>query len=547
MAGQRLALCEGGVDGDPPYLRPDGRAWSLQIVESPREECVAIDIDAQRDDISWFKLVPENVAENTVKGLGLLGVMNESGFHVSEVIPLATDPSPPQPRDLTLPVDEDLLKLLDIATFGAEERAVLQAASTDVSISCTRGTRPAGMLLTAEDRRLPKGAQLSATITYKADADFSFGVSGPDQLRRESPSLIGALTASGSSRTTTLALPTIETDGRHGFSILCPADSGTLTVQRLVLQPADDMVLQARATWIWRHNRWSSDPAELVSELVDAAMTTVFVAIPLGGSPLRVTQPDALARFIDIATDAGIAVWAVEGDPEAITPEGRNNFRSRAHAFVEFNSGRRMDQRLRGIQYDIEPYLIRGFDLDPETWLAAYIETLRELHEIASVPIEAAVPFWWADLDLNGRPVIDAMAQYVVGITVMNYRTESQQILANAAPYLKWGHEYARHVRMALEAGPIEDQTLHNYRPSRTGRVWQIEIGSETALLLRKAPAANPHGPTFARSHDSPVPASRTTFHGQREKLDALLPRVIRQWSAWPAYAGVALHEYLPD
>lgn len=74
-----------------------------------------------------------------------------------------------------------------------------------------------------------------------------------------------------------------------------------------------------------------------------------------------------------------------------------------------------------------------------------------------------------------------------------------------------------------------------------------MEIGDETALLLLDKPATNPGGATFARSHDVAVPASKTTFHNQRRRLDELSPELSLQWSAWPAFKGIALHEYVTD
>ncbi len=543
----QLILCDGGADDERPYLQPDGTQRSLRIADISEDECSSIDVAARRDDVEWFALIPATVAEHMEKGVGLLGTMNNSEFLVSEVIPATKDQPPSQELERAWPVDEDLLQMLDITTFGIEERVLAQSGPQGVAISCRDGSQPAGVLLSIRDRGQPAGAELSADIAYKSNADFRFGFSDPDQVRQESPRLIGSLPKVSTWDTTKFMLPTIEMPGRHAFSILCPTNRAELTIQRLVLRPADDARAQGRATWIWRHRRWLSDPASLVRQLKAAGMTTVYVSVPLTGSPSRVAHSDALARFIAVASDSAIDVWAVEGDPAAITPEGKSDFRHRARAFVTFNSDRPADQRLHGIQYDIEPYLIRGFDLDRDGWLSAYLETLRDLSEIASVPLEAAVPFWWAELQLDAEPVIDAMADYVDGITVMNYRTEPQQIVANALPYLEWGHRHERLVRIALEAGPLENQTLRSYRPSRIGRLWQVDIGGETALLLRRFPAENPHGPAFARSHESPVPASRTTFHGDTKRLDALLPRLIRHWSAWPAYAGVALHEYLPD
>jgi len=39
---------------------------------------------------------------------------------------------------------------------------------------------------------------------------------------------------------------------------------------------------------------------------------------------------------------------------------------------------------------------------------------------------------------------------------------------------------------------------------------------------------------------------SFTLAFGRRDALLALLPELERLWSAWPAFAGMALHEFEP-
>lgn len=302
-----------------------------------------------------------------------------------------------------------------------------------------------------------------------------------------------------------------------------------------------------RATWIWEHRRWTTDAARLIHKLEDANMAVVFITVPLAGDPLRVMNPEALALFTARASAAGIEVWVVEGDPAAVTVAGRRDFVARAAALANYNAAQGPRAQLHGMQYDIEPYLLPGFDLAREDWLAAYVETLRQLRDSVVLPMEVAVPFWWSDLFVADRPILDAMTEYVDGITVMNYRTDLAQLYSNALAYMEWGQNNDRHVRIALEAGELVDQTLHNFRRDDIGRLWQFEIGNRTALILRDKPAANPHGPAFARTHIVSVPAARTTFFGARRELEELLPKLSRQLTDWPAYAGIALHEYIVE
>jgi len=155
------------------------------------------------------------------------------------------------------------------------------------------------------------------------------------------------------------------------------------------------------------------------------------------------------------------------------------------------------------------------------------------------------VPFWWSGLTVDGQPLLTAMQPLVDGLTIMNYRTNLEQLQRLAEPYLAWGVKQQRYVRIALESVELPDQSLTHFRRGRTGRLWQLRVGDADVLVLLDKPAGNPAGVTFSRAYTTQVPASGTTFNAQRELLEQSLPALVRHWSAWPSFAGAALHGYL--
>jgi hypothetical protein len=157
------------------------------------------------------------------------------------------------------------------------------------------------------------------------------------------------------------------------------------------------------------------------------------------------------------------------------------------------------------------------------------------------------VPFWWSGQPYRGGSLLDALAPHVDAVAVMNYRTDPARIRESAEPFLAWGARHRRSVRIALEAGPIDDEVVRHYRPAKSGELWLIELGGQPVLALLDKPAAVSTGRAFAFSHQTGAPGGAVTFRGKTRELVALTAQLEAEWAAWPGFAGVALHEFEPE
>ena len=301
----------------------------------------------------------------------------------------------------------------------------------------------------------------------------------------------------------------------------------------------------SRSTWLWRVDDVLRNLDGLIDKLTVAGIRTVFLALPIDREPVAVAQAQELGQAIGRLRRAGIEVWAVEGDPAAVTLSGQGPFLARTRALARFNAALPAGQRIAGIQYDIEPYLNPHFALDNTVWLRAYVDTVARLKAAAKMPVELAVPFWWPALSLDGEPLLAALTDHADGLAVMNYRTDPQQIRELARPFLVWGAVHGRHVRIGLEAGPLPDQETRHFRAGSPGRLWHIRLGDADALVLLDQALPNPAGVSLQQRYSVPAPAANTTFFGQRDQLQALIPELEESWQSRPAFAGIALHEYV--
>jgi hypothetical protein len=438
-----------------------------------------------------------------------------------------------------------LLPFIGSATFGVEQRVAVQRVGEHLVVDCTAGALPAGVALRLPSRGLPNGAALAAVLDYTATRAFGLGISDGARVNLGDP-LVFATLPNTASRAA-VALPTSDLDFATAqvWTLVCPALTAHLELRLFRIDALPARAPPARALWVWQSTDWLHRPVELLNRLAAAGATTAFITVPVNLPDRRVENKDALQNFVASAFARGIEVWAVAGDPQAVLPAGRASFALRAAAFARFNRESPAASKLKGVQYDVEPYLNAGYQLDPPAWHAAYVEMLHLLRrEGGDLKLDIAIPFWWSTAKLRNGLLLDALVDIVDSITVMNYRTEMTAIKTSAQPFLEWGARSGRQVRIALEVGSIADEEDRTYVPDSEGEVLLHEDGGTSWLLVCDVPASMARARAFRFTHQMRMPGGSVTFHNDRDTLSSLLQELEHHWSAWQVFEGVALHEY---
>lgn len=300
------------------------------------------------------------------------------------------------------------------------------------------------------------------------------------------------------------------------------------------------------STWIWQPALWMPEHQEVLwHQLEDADINRIYISIPLDETTWQPQNRDKLREFIRTAKNKKLSVWAVEGDPYAILPEGRQHFTQRAAAYAAYNQSVPVEEKLDGIQYDIEPYLIPGFHLKPASGYKAYLETMKTLKSHLNMPLESVLPFWIAEGNKDRTKFMEKLGGIVDGLAVMDYRTNPAQIKKLAEPFLNWGKRFDKPVQIALEAGPLPDEYHRVYHPAQTGEIWIQTLQNQPVLIVLKQGHKNPKGLSFAYSHQTLSKSDTTTFNADIRTLIQLLPTLQTYFSNWHNYQGLALHQYL--
>ena len=296
-----------------------------------------------------------------------------------------------------------------------------------------------------------------------------------------------------------------------------------------------------RATWAWSPNAWRERGAEMLDWAARQQMGELFINVPVRAG--RVAEPQALAAFVRQAAERGIAVTAFEDGPELILPTARDDAIGRIRAYVAYNAEAGEKERLKGLQFDVQPQLLAPDKLPQAARDRHYLELLGALRKVAGkLPLEFVVPASWSGEDA----LLRGLAGNADALTVRNYRTDQDEIEGNAAPFLDWGVKHGKRVRIALEAGPAGIGVERQYRraePGAKGDLLMFEIGGQKVLVLLKVPAAQDEAQAYTLAQRRDIAGSATTFHFDKVSLMLLLPRLELAFGAWQSFGGMVVHE----
>jgi len=296
-----------------------------------------------------------------------------------------------------------------------------------------------------------------------------------------------------------------------------------------------------RATWAWSPNAWRERGAEMLDWAAAQQMGELFINVPVRAG--QVAEPQALAAFVRQAAARGIAVTAFEDGPELILPTARDDAIARMRAYVAYNAQAGDKEGLKGMQFDVQPQLLAPDKLPLAARDRHYLELLGALRAAAGkMPLEFVVPVAWSGEDA----LLRGLAANADALTVRNYRTDQDEIEANAAPFLAWGVKHGKRVRIALEAGPAGIGVERQYRragPGAKGDLLMFDIGGQKVLLVLKVPAAQEEAQAYVLAQRRDIAGSATTFHFDKPALMRLLPRLELAFGAWKSFGGMVVHE----
>ncbi|GAA3149830.1 hypothetical protein GCM10010466_46090 [Planomonospora alba] len=238
-----------------------------------------------------------------------------------------------------------------------------------------------------------------------------------------------------------------------------------------------------RAMWLWQR----ADTAA-VDWAAANGVREVFVYVP---PQLTRSELNRLQRLARRAGATGVRLSALGGEPEWTFDHAA------ALAWQRAAMGAGL---FHTAHVDVEPYQLERWRTDQAGTAAAFLSLLAKLRDADPRPLEADVPFWYGTVTTaGGGTLADEVLARVDAVTVMSYR------------------DRATGPGSIMEVGT--DMLVRGHRANRP-----VRLGAET---LRLADCAY------------------CTFHEEgRRALTGALAAVDSAGASYPAYAGIAVHDY---
>jgi hypothetical protein len=405
-----------------------------------------------------------------------------------------------------------------------------------ISIACDAGDRPAGVVLTIPPSRLPASADLTLAVRHSGGS-LRASLAGID----EDAGSGSLLDAHPTGRSTGVEVPGGLLGKAAALVVQCPSSAVEASLHGVRLAPSRAAMPLPAAAWVWT-TRWQGAPEQLVAAAKREGVARLFIALEIVNGIVR--HDRALATFVARAHAAGIAVEAVEGDPRMVRADGKRSALLRARAIAAYQNSVDTGSKLDGVQYDIEPYLLAEYGADPSGVLTAWSGTLIELSHVIGEKLDVVVPFWLLSED-GGAEALAAVASRMRCLTVMAYRTGSGVVTSIAEPMLAWGAERLVPVRVALEAGHLDDEVEQVFTQADDGTLAVTSIGDE-AVALRLRSGTRLAGATMLQlTGATNVAAANVSFLGDEQRLRRTASELQGLLHAWRSFAGLAFHGLL--
>lgn len=347
-----------------------------------------------------------------------------------------------------------------------------------------------------------------------------------------------------------------------------------------------------KAMWVWNTAELIADPAERDAFLAFVETQTierVFLYLPAadGQRPSSGFIPfdgSTLAPLLAELHTRGALTYALDGDPDYVHAENRAGILGTVRRVADYNRGRPRRERFLGVRYDVEPYLLPGFQGPRRAQiLDDYVSLLADFAEeahAAGLVVGADVPFWLdagdeetgepfeATLEGERRPVLEHVMSTVDDVAIMAYRTNAfgaDGVLTHASGEIALGGGTGAGVFVGVETTRRSDEELYTFggdarfglpavrdttwvvledRGEGRVRVWFADGERAVAELERQTPEVGSLRYWFA-GQPIPLPGERLSFYSLGpDAMETVADQIRRQFGHLPAFLGLAFHDY---
>lgn len=227
-------------------------------------------------------------------------------------------------------------------------------------------------------------------------------------------------------------------------------ESSNLSKIQLICPNETPMFETKNGIWIWNLNK-IQNIQKFFDYLISLKIKRIYIQIS--------DNLDEFKKILELAEQLNIEVFAVDGSASYVnTPE---ILYERVRKVIEFN--KKNSYRFKGFQVDVEPYLLKDFNIKKIEYMEKYLNMFQKLKDISKnqILINAVIPFWFDQIQHKEKSVLFYIFDFVDETTIMSYRTNFEEILQISEDELCLGSTLKKPVYLSLEINYLPDE--HHY------------------------------------------------------------------------------------
>lgn len=220
----------------------------------------------------------------------------------------------------------------------------------------------------------------------------------------------------------------------------------------LVLRPPSTS--EPKATWLWNTELIKIHGEDIISFAKSQGVKVIFLHIS------QKVDHEEYKKFNSLASSSKMKVHALSGKPEWALREHRHEGDAFLLWVKAYNDGAQPKERFSGIQYDVEPYLLKNWEKDKVSIVEQWMEGMRvwvEYGQLANLEIGAAVPFWLDGIKYTGlegdAPLSEWAADKFDYLAIMAYRNEADRVYDISKTILAESDRKKKKVWVGIELG----------------------------------------------------------------------------------------------
>lgn len=220
----------------------------------------------------------------------------------------------------------------------------------------------------------------------------------------------------------------------------------------IILRPPS--ASEPKATWLWNTELIKAHGEDVISFAKSQGVQVIFLHISQN------VDDEEYKKFISLASSSKMKVHALNGKPDWALREHRHEGDAFLLWVKTYNDGARPQERFTGIQYDVEPYLLKDWEKEKDDIVEQWMEGMRvwiEYSQLANLEIGAAVPFWLDGIKYVGlegeSPLSEWAADKFDYLAIMAYRNEADRVYDISKTILAESDRKKKQVWIGIELG----------------------------------------------------------------------------------------------